>query len=95
MDNVPIHLRSTVVLLKKSFPTGLEENEYLAVIQLLYDYMSDRNLAEVLAFVTGKPYESCYNDICGVCHRTLEASVYEFTKNKLYENGYADWMELD
>lgn len=95
MDNVPIHLQSTVVLLKKSFPTGLKENEYLAVIQLLYDGMSDRNLAEVLSFVTGRSYESCYNDICGVFHRTLEVSVYEFTKNRLYENGYADWIESD
>lgn len=92
---MPKHLQPTVVLLKKSFPTGLEGNEYLAVIQLLYDNMSDRNLAEVLSFVTGKPYACCYNDICGICYRALEDSAYEFTKNRLYENGYADWLESD
>ena len=95
MDHIPIHLQSTVELLKNAFPDGLNKDAYFAVIKLLYDDMSDRNLADVLSFVTGKPYEICYNDICGVSQRTLETSVYEFVKSRLYMNGYDDWLKED
>jgi hypothetical protein len=51
------YLLSTYKLLQRSFPDGIEVQDYLPLLALLDDEMSDRNLAEVVAHYTGKDYE--------------------------------------
>ena len=53
---MPIHsaLQSTVFMLKKSLETGISEEEYYVLLYLLYEYMSDRNLAIVMENLTKK-----------------------------------------
>ena len=51
---INIALKSTEKMLKKTFETGISEEEYYVLLFLLYDYMSDENLAIVMENLTKK-----------------------------------------
>ena len=56
-------LKSTENMLKKTFETGISEEEYYVLLFLLYDYMSDENLAIVMENLTKKSKWVIENDI--------------------------------
>jgi hypothetical protein len=55
---IPAHLVSTYQLLECAFPVGIEEQEYLPLLSILYEQMSDRSLAQVIAEFTGRSIRS-------------------------------------
>jgi hypothetical protein len=62
--SVPAELRSTVDLLRRAFPAGwADEDEYAAVLELLYPHLSDRQLASAVVAFVGAPYEALLNDV--------------------------------
>ena len=60
-------------VLKTIFPDRVSESEYRILQKILYEEYSDRNLAELMAQFTDKPYEKVYNDVLGA----NESSVNE------------------
>ncbi|MCC7684640.1 DUF3349 domain-containing protein [Janthinobacterium sp. FW305-128] len=50
-------------MLRDAYPGGMPDTAYFAVLALLYDHFSDRNLAELMAAVTGKDAAVVLNDI--------------------------------
>ena len=48
------HLQSTYKLIQCAFPKGIEPQNYLPLLALLSEEMSDRKLAEVVAYYSGK-----------------------------------------
>ena len=46
-NEIPQSLQSTIRLPRRSYPEGLSEDMLLPVLRLLYDELSDRNLALV------------------------------------------------
>ncbi|RYD67927.1 MAG: DUF3349 domain-containing protein, partial [Verrucomicrobiaceae bacterium] len=64
--SAPPYVVSTLALLEKAFPAGVAEEEYMPLLVLLYPYLSDRNLAEVVSMFTGRMYGGVLNDVYGV-----------------------------
>jgi hypothetical protein len=88
------HLQSTYQLIKSAFPNGIESQVYLPLLALLYDEMSDRNLAEVLAYYTGKDYGVVLNDVYRVKSTDIPiAEAITKVKQRLLACGYEDWLE--
>ncbi len=92
MKNFPkelTHLYSTYNMLKKTYPNFDLGDDYFMVIRLLYDEMSDRNLAKVLEFFSSKNSHEIINDIYKSCDMKLDCNL---VKIKLQKNGYDNWL---
>jgi Protein of unknown function (DUF3349) len=90
---LPLHLRSTYKLIQGAFPNGIEPGAYLPLLALLYEDMSDRNLAEVIAHCTGRDYELVLNDIYrAVSTAQPEPEAITEVKQRLQKFGYTEWL---
>ncbi|QDM45804.1 DUF3349 domain-containing protein [Paenibacillus thiaminolyticus] len=69
---IPKYLESTYMMLKSTFPNGIGDEEYFPLISLLYEYMSDRNLAKVISSITEKDITITINDIQKQCQQTSQ-----------------------
>lgn len=88
------HLQNTYHLIKCAFPNGIESQAYLPLLALLYDEMSDRNLAEVVACYTGKDYGVVLNDVYRVKSTDIPSTeAITKVKQRLLACGYEDWLE--
>ncbi len=89
---LPEHLRSTGELLTAAYPDGLVESDYYAVLALLYDHLSDRNLAEVVSRVFGRDYFVTYNDIAkAVTTDRPPSDALSNVQTRLLSAGYEAW----
>lgn len=93
---IPAHLVKTYQLLQCAFPQGIEEQEYLPLLSILYEQMSDRSLAQVIAEFTGKEYPAALNDVYRVgAAETFPSRVEEVlnsVKQKLMCCDYGKWL---
>lgn len=93
---IPAHLLSSYQLLQCTFPQGIEDQEYLPVLSILYEQMSDRCLAQVIAEFTGKEYPSVLNDVYRVgaaeAFSSLKEEVLNSVKQKLIHCDYEKWL---
>ncbi|PPT09131.1 hypothetical protein CKA32_001369 [Geitlerinema sp. FC II] len=90
------YLKTTDELLQRAFPDGMESETYLAVLAILEEELSNRNLAEVIAHFTGKDDAVVSNDIYRVSSID-RPSITTLTKVKeqLLAVGYDRWLEED
>lgn len=93
---VPKHLESTYRMITSAYPKGVVKSKYLPLIAVLYDYMSDRNLAEVISLCTGKDYAVVINDV----YRTQSTDKpsdreVENVRQELLPFGFEEWKEED
>ncbi|MDB9510259.1 DUF3349 domain-containing protein [Kamptonema animale CS-326] len=84
------YLLSTYKLIGRAFPNGINQEDYLPLLALLYEQMSDRNLAEVIAYYTGKDYYIVLNDVYSVQSSDVPISK---VKERLLACGYDDWLQ--
>ncbi|MGL6341294.1 MAG: DUF3349 domain-containing protein [Waterburya sp.] len=93
---IPFHLVSTYHLLECAFPDGIEEQEYLPLLSILYEQMSDRSLASAIANFTGKEYYAVLNDVYRVgSAQTMTSEVAEVIssiRQKLIHCDYEKWL---
>ena len=88
------HLQSTYKLIQCAFPKGIEPQNYLPLLALLSEEMSDRNLAEVVANYSGKDYSLVLNDIYRVQSTDIPTSeAIANLKERLLICGYEQWLE--
>lgn len=90
------YLLSTYKLIQCAFFKGIEADAYLPLLALLYDEMSDRGLAHVVAHYTGKRYGIVLNDVYRV--KSTEVPSPESiakVKQRLLSCGYEEWLEED
>ncbi len=91
---MPKHLESTYKMLKSAFPNGIENEDYHPLLFLLYEYMSDRNMAEVISSITGKDTPIILNDIQkSVSVNMLNDEVVQKIRRKLLPYGFEEWTE--
>lgn len=90
---IPEYLKSTYTMLSETFPNGICEEDYWIILYLLYDYMSDENLALIMSFFIDKPVEIIVNDIYGVCHMELDSEVLNEVENRLNKFGFEEWKD--
>jgi hypothetical protein len=93
---IPVHLVSTYQLLQCAFPQGIGEQEYFPLLSILYEQMSNRSLAQVIAEFTGKEYPVVLNDVYRVgAAEAFSSTVEEVTdsvKQKLIHCDYEKWL---
>lgn len=96
---IPDHLVSTYQLLECAFPQGIEEQEYLPLLSIFYEQMSDRNLAQVIAEFMGREYPAVLNDVYQVGAMGAFSAEGEETlnsvKQKLMRCDYEKWLIED
>jgi hypothetical protein len=84
----------TYKLIQNAFPKGIESQSYLPLLSLLSEEMSDRNLAEVVAYYSGKDYSVVLNDVYRV--QSIDVPTSEAIANlkeRLLVCGYKQWLE--
>ncbi|MCX7291354.1 DUF3349 domain-containing protein [Janthinobacterium sp.] len=62
-DVLPPALSGAARMLRSAYPGGMPATAYRAVLALLSEHVSDRNLTAVMAAVTGKDAAAIFNDI--------------------------------
>jgi hypothetical protein len=93
LKTIAPHLLSTYQMIKCAFPNGIESSAYLPLLAILYDELSDRNLAEVIAYYTGKDYAVVLNDIYRVQSTEMSGEAIAKVKLRLLSCGYEDWLK--
>lgn len=90
---IPAHLASTYHLIQCAFPQGIDELMYFPLLSTLYEHMSDRSLAQVIAEYTGKNYHIVLNDVYRVgTMGAFSSEVIDFVKQKLMSCDYEKWL---
>lgn len=89
------YLLSTYQMINCAFPDGIESETYLPLLVLLYDQMSNRSLAGVVAEYTGEDYYVVLNDVYRVCTYVPEPEAIAKVRRRLYACGYEKWLEED
>ncbi len=88
------YLLSTYKLIECAFPNGIETQDYLPLLALLYDEISDRNLAEVVAHYTGKHYGVVLNDVYRVQSTDVPTpEAIDKVKQCLLACSYEEWLK--
>lgn len=90
---IPDFLQSTYLLLVQSFPDGISEKYYWAILYLLYDHMADENIAIVMSGFSGKPWATVSNDLYGVCQMKFDSGLLDEVREKLDANGFEEWKK--
>ncbi len=88
---INIALKSTEKMLKKTFETGISEEEYYVLLFLLYDYMSDENLAIVMENLTKKSKWVIENDIAVSINKDFSPEIIISIEDRLNANGFKEW----
>ena len=98
MDNkieIPKHLLSTYKMIRSCFPEGIIQKYYYPLMTLLYDYMSNRNLADIMSICTGKDWGITYNDalLVGSVSNPVTKEELNEVKSMLLKHGYEEWIK--
>jgi len=90
------HLKSSYKMITEAFPKSVSENEYFPLLAFLYEHFSDRNLAALMAVVTGKDSENVLNDISkSVTIMKPSEDTVNLIHFKLKQAGFEKWLEED
>jgi hypothetical protein len=87
----PAHLESTVDMLRAAFPEGIGCAQRIPVMRALYDYMSDRNLVDVMCFVLDEANAVTLNDVYRCAQMDPLDDAVKGVIKLLNEHGFADW----
>jgi len=92
----PTHLVSTYQLLQCAFPQGIDEQSYLPLLSILYQQMSDRNLAQVIAEFTEREYHTVLNDVYRIgAAATFSPETTDSVQQKLIGCNYEQWLSKE
>ncbi|MBX2798204.1 MAG: hypothetical protein KTR31_11055 [Myxococcales bacterium] len=90
--SVPPHLASTRRLLWAAFGGPVPPGMVLPVIRVLYDHMSDRNLADVMADVNGG--EAVWlNEVYRAAALAVDDPDVRRARMTLLRHGLASWLD--
>ncbi|NOK36257.1 DUF3349 domain-containing protein [Corallococcus exercitus] len=93
--SLPPNLESTADLVRRAFPEGVTEADYLPLLTALYPHMSDRSLAMVVGHFVGQDYPLVLNDIYGVGGGYTSASpdAVAAVQARLVAAGLEEWLK--
>jgi hypothetical protein len=86
-DTLPPTLSGAARMLRSAYPGGMPDTAYFAVLTLLYEHFSDRNLADLMAAVTGKDAAEILNDIYACASSKPEPSAIAAARRLLERHG--------
>ena len=86
-------LMSTFTMLSSAFPDGIDEHMLLPVIRVLYDEMSDRNIAHVIGCITGADESLLLNKVYAAASLDENSEPVNNIKAILQNHGYEEWLQ--
>lgn len=89
---LPGHLRSTKQLLTAAFGDQVPKDMVLPVLRVLYDHMSDRNVAAVMADINGGTSAFWLNEVYKAATLDLRDPSVESARLALEPHGLAAWL---
>ena len=84
-------LATTWALIERAFPCGVPPGDIDAVIHLLYDHMSDRQLSEVMARLSHIEVQVALNRIYQVASSPPPADRIDTVRTALRAAGFDAW----
>jgi len=91
--DMPEHLKSTVDMLNRAYPAGIPENEYRALLTILYEHMSNRSLTNVIVILRGSNWGTAYNDVLAAGAAPSPAAETQPVLEKLRRVGFDSWLD--
>lgn len=89
MDSAtPDHLQTTLALVRRAYPYGVPDAEYLPLLFVLSDHMCEENLALAAAHWKGAQ-GSRLNDVLAAIHQKPDAFL---VREKLRDVGLEEWV---
>ncbi|MFD1261760.1 DUF3349 domain-containing protein [Entomomonas asaccharolytica] len=83
-------LQDAANMLNEAYPNGIQEKDYFVILALLYDYFSDRNLAELISYITNKDPDLVLNDIyASVSTKKPDFSSIRLMQDHLEQYGFS------
>lgn len=76
-------------MIEKSYPLGIPKEDYLPLLKILYNEMSDRNIIDVISLLTTKPKHIVQNDLYSIAIKPIDCNRVLLI---LKQNGYEDWL---
>lgn len=96
---LPPWLHDTYAMIHSAFPEGIPDEAYRPLLIVLNESMSQRSLAKLMVFCTGKDYATVYNDVLTIQFPIVsekpDHKVIEPIKELLLAHGYEDWLKRD
>lgn len=86
-ETLPPTLSGAARMLRGAYPAGIPDSAYRAILSLLDEHFSDRNLAELMAAVTGKDAAVVINDIYACASDKPAPSAIAAARNLLARHG--------
>ncbi|AGC41815.1 hypothetical protein MYSTI_00465 [Myxococcus stipitatus DSM 14675] len=94
--SVPAHLASTVSLIDRAYPEGVPEADYLPLLSVLYPYMADENLVEVISLLMGRDRDVVMNDVYTAGAAVgLHPDSVAAVRARLVASGLNEWTRED
>jgi hypothetical protein len=90
---VPAYMASTYRLVQRAFPDGITDETYWPLLSILGEEMSDRSVARLISYVTGREYAHALHDMLRVQSTDLPpAEEVNRVKERLRACGYEEWL---
>lgn len=93
MTHIPAHLLTTVSLLNRAFPNGITKGDYFSTLKILYEHMSDRNLADGMSLATGKDARVVYNDVLRISAKESGTQGIHMVIDSRMTAGLQAWID--
>ena len=93
------HLQETYRMVHSAYSEGIPSECYHPMLALLSENMSQRALAELMAYCTGKDFARVFHDVLSVQSPFVpekpEAAAVNQVKKRLEQFGYGDWLKQE
>lgn len=94
-NSPPQELLTTLELIRRAFNGAPSSAELPGLTRVLYDHLSDRQLASVLAHLTDQPEEIAMNRVYDASSLSMTSAEVESAMEKLLEAGFQEWCDED
>jgi len=92
MKNIPEGCESVVALLNRAYPNGIPSKDWDGIMFVLFEHMSNRQLASVVSFFTSVDYMIHCNEVLGIGADGCDPEVVERVRVRLNAAGYDEWV---
>jgi len=80
-------------MLKLAFPQGIPRSQYLPLLVVLYEIMSQRAIAELMTYITDRIYTEALHDVMTARAEPPSEAEVEKVKRCLIPFGYEEWLK--
>ena len=92
-EDAPEGSESTFALLRAAYPQGLPDEDYLPLLRLLIDHMSERRLGETIGILFEREAVVVQSDSAAAQSvRQPSSSDMERVRQRLETHGYDAWV---